>query len=201
MTRGLSAGPEELVELATSTVESILLRFGDSRPDEWSAIVVDDLEHDLFDRLNLRCGIVATAPDDLAAKHPEVIAVTQERLARRAPGEKIEQERREEFDEMPAESQIAVVVAPTVRPVIEILAQVGQGIARIFPGDNRCRPLALFRCRHAPDPVAQRVSPLPRLRLPARLPGPANQYHRGRGTTAARVEGTVFGLWPASAWV
>ena len=39
--RGLVAVREELAKLATGTVESVLLRLGDSRPDEWSGIVVD----------------------------------------------------------------------------------------------------------------------------------------------------------------
>ena len=39
--RGLVAIREEIAKLATGTVESVLLRLGDSRPDEWSGIVVD----------------------------------------------------------------------------------------------------------------------------------------------------------------
>jgi hypothetical protein len=39
--RGLVAVREELAKLATVTVEGILLRLGDSRPEERSAIVVD----------------------------------------------------------------------------------------------------------------------------------------------------------------
>jgi hypothetical protein len=40
VTRGLIAVREQLAKLATGTVESVLLRLGDSRPDERSAIVV-----------------------------------------------------------------------------------------------------------------------------------------------------------------
>lgn len=97
---------QKLIELATGGVEGVLLLFGDSGPDERTAFVVDESQQDLRRGLAAQVRFVVTAPDDLAAEHPEVIAMTTQRRGGQTLPEQMEQKGSEALDDALAQRDI-----------------------------------------------------------------------------------------------
>ena len=91
--------------------------FGDSGPDERPAFVVYELENDSLDGLAAQGGLFVKAADDLAAEHPQMIAMTLKRSGCQALPEQIEQEGREALDDALSGGDVGVFVAPALHDI------------------------------------------------------------------------------------
>jgi hypothetical protein len=69
------------MELATCCIKGILFGLGYFRPDERSAIFLDEFVQKGCRREGKENGIFVAAPDHFAAEHPNVIAVPKQCLA------------------------------------------------------------------------------------------------------------------------
>ncbi len=67
---------EEAVELPASGIEGVLFRFCDARPDERAALLLDEVEEQRLYRLLAQVWIMVMPPDDFAAEHPDMVAVS-----------------------------------------------------------------------------------------------------------------------------
>src|SRR5665213_2889640 len=128
------AGPfrldgQKLIELAAGAIESILLLFRDSRPDERTAFVVDESQHDRRCELASQVGLVVTAPDDFATEHPQVIAMATQRRGGEVLPEQIQQKGFEALDDAPSQRDIGCFAAPALWPVLQVRAQRWRGEA------------------------------------------------------------------------
>lgn len=79
------------MELAAGGVERVLLLFGDVRPEQWAAVVVDEAQQDGRCRLPPQCRLVVAATNDLAAEHPQVIAMATQGGGGQSLAEQVQQ--------------------------------------------------------------------------------------------------------------
>ena len=185
------------MELAAGGLEGVLLLLRDCWPDERSAVVVDELEHDLLDGFAPQGGVFVTASDDLSAEHPEMVSVAVEGFSCQGLREQMQQKGPEERDHALAQGKIGVVVAPALRPVAEIRAQFGQRLGEASFGDNRGDSPDSLVYRHVAHAFAQCLPPLSRIRLPTGTALRGCPHHRDRRTSSTWFQGTLLGLRPA----
>lgn len=155
---------QELIELAARGVEGILLLLSDSGPDERTAIGVHELKNDVGDGSSLPTRLFVEAADDFSAEHPQVIAMALKRLGGQALIDQVEQEGRKTADDAFADNDVGVLAAPALWPVLQVRAQPDQSLGS-GARDNRCLADSAFLDSDAFDSLAQRLSPLSRIRL------------------------------------
>ena len=114
------------MELSAGGVEGLLLLPRKAGPDEWSAFVVDEMEKDILDGYAPQIGVFVTASDDLAAEHPEMVAVAVQGFCCQALLEQMAQEGPDAFEDALAEGDVGVLAAPAPWPVAQIWAHFGQ---------------------------------------------------------------------------
>ena len=90
----------EPIQLSTGGVQRVLFRLGDARADQWPAVACDELSKDVFDVQPCQLIVVVTAPDELAAKRPEVVAMPAYGGLGQALVQQVEQERREQLNDL-----------------------------------------------------------------------------------------------------
>ena len=104
---------------------------GEQRP----AVVADEVEDDLLDRPPAETAVHLQSADDLAAEHPDVVAVQAQGLARQRQGQQLAQERLEAFAPSAGRTECRAASYAQLRwPLIEVRAVALQGIG----GDLLC---------------------------------------------------------------
>ena len=78
---------QEAKELAAGGVEGSLLGFGLAMGEQRPAVVADEFEDDLLDRPPAETAVHLQSADDLTAKHPDVVVMPAQGLARQRPGQ------------------------------------------------------------------------------------------------------------------
>lgn len=144
------------MELAASGVEGVLLLLGDARLDERSAFVVDGIEKSVPDGFAPQIGIVVTASDDFAAKHPKIVAVPARGLGWMGLHKQMEQKGLDELDDACAEGNVGLFVAPALHPVAQVRARFGQCVGTASAEDNRLGRGHEFATVHLPDQCQRR---------------------------------------------
>lgn len=79
------------------------------------------------------------ASNNLAAEHPQMIAMALKRSCCQTLPEQMEQERREALDDALADGDIGVLVAPALRPALKVWAQLGERFGGSGGRHNRPR--------------------------------------------------------------
>src|SRR3974390_3780663 len=101
------------------------------------AVVADKAEKDLLDRQPAEAAVHLQLADNLTAENPDIVAVLAQGLARQRQGQQLAQERPEAFHNALAVWNVAFLVRPAARPLIEIRTKAPQGIggpALVTPG-------------------------------------------------------------------
>src|SRR5258706_14851686 len=104
-------------------------------------------------------------PDDLAAEHPQMVAMAAQDLVGELPGEQVDQEGLKYIDDGPADGDIGFFNAPGPGPVRQVRNVAFEGV-RHAGCDNRCVTDSCVLPDHAADPPAQCLPSLSRLLVP-----------------------------------
>jgi len=96
--------------------------------EQRAAIIADEVADDLLDRLPAETAVHLQSADDLTAEHPDVVAVQAQGLARQRQGQHLAQERLEAVHHPQAVRNVAWLIRPAARPLIEIRTVALQGI-------------------------------------------------------------------------
>ena len=97
---------------------------GEQRP----AVVADQAENDLRDRQPPEAAVHLQLADDLTAENPDIVAVLAQGLARQRQRQQLAEEWLEAFHHALAVWNVALLIRPAVRPLIEIRTEALQGI-------------------------------------------------------------------------
>jgi len=154
---------EEAVELPAGGVKGALLLFRGAMVDERSTFVVKHGEEQLLEGTFAQSRILLQVSDELAAEGPEIIPVLVQGLARETEAEQVQQEGFEDLHDTLSRSEVALLEAPTPRPVLQVRAILFEAL------EIRCHNDGLAHClglaTDAADPLAQCLPPLSRLCL------------------------------------
>jgi hypothetical protein len=115
-------------QLAAGRIEGALLGFGLAMREQRPAVVADEAENDLLDRQPPEAAVDLQLADNLTAENPDIVAVSAQGLARQREGEQLAEEWLEAFHHALAVWNVAFLVRPAARPLIEIRTEALQGI-------------------------------------------------------------------------
>lgn len=110
--RHRSQGAKESIEFLAGGVEGALGILVEVPGNQWATVFMDLVENERAGIHRRRIRVVVTDFNEMTAKHPKVIAVANQRLARISPCKQVSQERGEHFDECLPERKILVFEAP-----------------------------------------------------------------------------------------
>jgi hypothetical protein len=105
-----------------------LLGFGLAVGEQRPAVVVDEVENDLFDRPATEAAVHLHSADDLTTKSPDVVAVAAQGGTRQRRVQQLAQERPEAFHYPLAVWNVTCLVRPAAWPLIEVRTPDVQGI-------------------------------------------------------------------------
>ena len=120
----------------------------------------------LLDRHAPEGRVCLTASNDFAAEHPQVVAMLVQGLDAQTLVQQMKKERFEEFDDALPLNEIALLIAPAARPVLQVRAVLRERLSGGFVGDNRALTHALAFATHAAYPPAECLSSFSRFCLP-----------------------------------
>ena len=126
--RGSLRGCQKAKQLAAGRVKGALPSFGLAMREQRPAVVADEVENDLLDWPPSQAVVHLQVADDFTAESPDVVAVLAQRRARWTQGQQLTQERFEAFHHLLAGRNVARLIRPAARPLIEVRTVALQGI-------------------------------------------------------------------------